>query len=152
MRYFEAPQDITTGLPSVFLAGGIGKCPDWQADATKGFADLEVAVFNPRRPSFPTPWTREQSRVQIEWEFTALEEATTIMFWFPASESMQPIALFELGGHLRSGAEIIVGRDPEYLRADDIDIQVGLIRPDLTVHDSLDAVVQETRRRLIGHA
>lgn len=148
MKYIEAPHDIKTDLPSVFLAGGIGNCPDWQADAAKGFTDLDVAVFNPRRPSFPTPWTRDEENFQVRWEFAALEAASVILFWFPRSESLQPIAQFELGSHLRSGKRIVVGRDPEYLRAGNIDIQVELIRPDVMVYDSLDEVVEVTRRVL----
>jgi nucleoside 2-deoxyribosyltransferase-like protein len=148
MEYFEAPQVIRTDKPSVFLAGGIGNCPDWQATATEMFADLDVAVLNPRRPSFPTPWTREQSEVQIRWEFYAISAANVVLFWFPAAPSMQPIALFELGSHLRSGKRICVGRDPGYLRADDIDIQVDLVIPGFTVHDSLEATVKSARNLL----
>lgn len=53
MEYFEAPGTIRTSLPSVFLAGGITDCPDWQDEATRLFADMDVAVLNPRRENFP---------------------------------------------------------------------------------------------------
>jgi hypothetical protein len=146
-EYFEAPTEIKTNLPSVFLAGGIGNCPDWQAEAVELFADREVALFNPRRVNFPE-WNREQSEIQIRWEFDAIAEADVTMFWFPAGPSMQPIALFELGGRLWSGAPMVVGRDPEYLRADDIDIQVELVSPGRPVYRSLAATVAATCRML----
>lgn len=150
MEYFEAPQVIHTTKPSVFLAGGISNCPDWQAEAVRAFANLNgvagrplgIAVFNPRRQTgFPMPWTREQSEIQIRWEFDAIAAADVVMFWFPAGESVQPIALFELGSHLHSGKRICVGRDPGYSRADDIDVQVSLVNPELTVHHSLDETI-----------
>lgn len=142
MKYFEAPQDYTRDQGfKVFLAGGIGNCPDWQATARAMFSDTDITVLNPRRPSFRTPWTREDSREQITWEFKALEAADVVLFWFPASASAQPIALYELGSWARQKTKpIVVGRAPGYLRADDIDIQLELLRPELAVYTSLGAV------------
>jgi len=131
MQYVEAPETYNGNAIKVFLAGGIGNCPDWQQEAVGMLAHTELAVFNPRRATFPTPWDRENSRQQIEWEFEALLEAEIILFWFPAGQSMQPIALFELGSHLRSKyARLAIGVEPGYPRLDDIEIQVGLIKGD----------------------
>lgn len=156
MRYFEAPQDLNDDRGfKVFLAGGIGNCPDWQAEATDLLNHTEITVLNPRRPSFPTPWTREQSRIQITWEFQALQASDIILFWFPESPSMQPIALFELGSWARQRSKpIVVGRDPKYMRADDIDIQLELLRPELAVYTMLEAVCAEVERYadVVGHS
>ncbi len=141
MKYIEAPEPFETDLPSLFLAGGIGKCPDWQAEAAAMLEPYDVVVFNPRRKDFPV-WDRRAEEIQVGWEFEAIQAADVTMFWFPSAFSMQPIALFELGGRLWSGAKLVVGRDPGYLRANNIDIQIGLLHPELKVHQSLADTVK----------
>ena len=64
---------------SVFLAGSIdmGTAIDWQADLTKALSDLEIKVYNPRRPNWDSTWTQEITfdpfRKQVEWELGNLE-------------------------------------------------------------------------------
>src|SRR5215207_2018861 len=98
MPYTEAPNEIkwTHGEPTIFLAGGITDCPNWQAEARAQIEEIAplVHVLNPRR-SVDIDWT--DSREQIEWEFYAMAQAESRLFWFPASESHQAIALYELG-------------------------------------------------------
>lgn len=137
MEYFEAPRPIHTKLPSVFLAGGITDCPDWQSEATTDLARLDVAVINPRRQDFPIgdPSAAEQ---QIRWEFYALSAASLILFWFPDSGSTtQPIALYELGRYPALGRRFVVGRDPRYVRRQDIDIQIGLAFRNMRIYETL---------------
>jgi hypothetical protein len=140
--YFEAPQDYSKhdDQIAVFLAGGIGNCVDWQAEATDMLNGTELLVLNPRRVHFETPWTREASEEQIEWEFHALRRADIILFWFPGGKSVQPIAMFELGYWLgRYDRPLVVGRSPEYPRRDDIDIQTNLAHPKQAIFTSLAA-------------
>lgn len=154
MNYFEAPQDYSqdSGF-KVFLAGGIGNCPDWQADAVELLKHTDITILNPRRPEFPKPWTTENSREQITWEYQALEAADAILFWFPKAPSMQPIALFELGSWARQkNKHILIGRDPEYMRADDIDIQLGLLRPELPRFSNLSALCDAVEEYSIFYA
>jgi hypothetical protein len=52
MIYIEAPnsyQPASGDGPSVFLAGGITGCPDWQRDARALLDAAPVVVLNPRR-------------------------------------------------------------------------------------------------------
>lgn len=137
MEYVEAPHEYAGSRPLLFLAGGITGCPDWQADARQLLAGADIAVANPRRAALPIddPGAAEE---QIRWEFAHLRRADVVLFWFAAGPSIQPIALYELGAHAANPAKrIVVGADPGYLRRPDVVIQVGLVRPELAVLDSL---------------
>lgn len=154
MKYIEAP---ATHRPdrsvSVFLAGGIGNCPDWQQLAVQMFAHLdEVTVLNPRRASFPKPWTYDSSVEQITWEYHALAMADIVLFWFPGGESVTPIALYELGSHARDfGKRLAVGVDPGYPRTDDVHIQLGLLRgPYFPIHYTLDQTCADVEHQISG--
>lgn len=152
------PPDNITSVPdyatytSVFLAGGITDCPDWQAEAVDLLPD-DVLALNPRRPHFPIH-DPDASRQQIEWEFTHLHEADAILFWFPPSLSPQPIALLELGAYAfhdhHWNPVISIGADPGYSRCSDVAIQTSLFRPHLTVHTTLPRTINNLLH-LLGH-
>jgi len=136
MKYVEAPVYADPVGPSIFLAGGITNCEDWQKYAVDYFTRDEVTIYNPRRADFDItdPTATEK---QIKWEFTYLSKADRILFWFPGGESVQPITLYELGRYAALGKRLIVGADPEYLRREDVVTQMKLARPDLYVWDKL---------------
>jgi hypothetical protein len=128
MEYVEAPEnwDRLPGQPSVFLAGGITDCPNWQREVAQQLIATNYAVLNPRRENFPigdpnaAPW-------QIKWEFDHLRKADLIAFWF-CKETIQPIALFELGAWSRGKQPaIVVGVEPGYVRELDVHIQMNLL-------------------------
>ena len=148
--YFECP-DVYNGIcASIFLAGGITGCPDWQA-SMKNYIATEcpgLNVLNPRRASFDV---KDQSahKEQITWEFNALNQATAILFWFPC-ETVCPITLYELGvwavKHNTKGAKIMVGCHRDYVRRTDVKTQLSLeISSDFVVHDSLEDLFGEVR-------
>lgn len=137
-RYIEAPKTWNGEGASVFLAGGITGCPDWQQQAQRLLADLDVTVINPRRADFPIG-DPTAAPAQIAWEFDHLHRATAILFWFPASEGPQPIALYELGRYLALGRPLAVGCDPAYPRRQDVIEQVGLAAHDMPVWGNLSA-------------
>jgi hypothetical protein len=142
-RYFEAPVDYrpTAGdSPSVFLAGGITNCPDWQETAARALLGRGMVVFNPRRGEYLLDDPAEAAR-QIAWEHRHLHLAGATLFWFPAGSALQPIALFELGAALGEGRRLAVGVEPGYPRALDVREQVALARPGLPVHEKLDEAV-----------
>ena len=79
-----------------FLAGGITKCPDWQAEVIKEIlrldeedranndevaTDYTLVLFNPRRENFPIN-DPDASRNQIQWEFDALETMDMFSMYF----------------------------------------------------------------------
>ena len=144
-RYVECPDDYDGDGPSLFLAGGITGCPDWQRRLRDELADTSLTLLNPRRAQFPIDDPRA-APVQIEWEHRHLRRATAILFWF-AAEQLQPIALYELGAWSMTDKPLIVGAHPDYVRRDDVVIQTRLARPDVTVVDSLDALAATVRAR-----
>lgn len=143
MTYFEAVEPITNTVnPSVFLAGGITGCPDWQADA-RIFIPLlaeyhktrPIDIYNPRRADFDVNDPSASER-QIAWEYAALHSASVVLFWFAGGDSVQPITLYELGRHAVMSS-IVVGADKDYIRRFDVLEQLRHAHPLIRVHDSL---------------
>ena len=153
MIYVEAPDarpEHSYDRPAVFLAGGITGCEDWQGYVCERMGDDRVVLLNPRRRGFDVA-RGDSAAQQIEWEWRHLHDprTTTTMFWFPPSgDTVQPIALFELGGALAGRRRIVVGAHPGYPRRADVVLQVPLFDPDLVVHDDLDDLIAATRESL----
>jgi hypothetical protein len=138
VRSVEAPHGFAGSGPSLFLAGGITGCQDWQGGLLSLLTALDMTALNPRRSTFDIA-DDSATVAQIEWEFHHLRRATAIVFWFPA-ESICPIALYELGAWTARHKPLIVGTDPRYPRRRDIIEQLRLARPDLTVLSTLEEV------------
>lgn len=147
MKYVEAPTKwdyrVEDGSCSLFLAGGITDCPDWQSDVLHKLAQLrhssQLTVLNPRRKNFPIH-NPDAATAQIEWEHFHLEAAHAILFWFPC-ETLCPIALYELGAWSMTQKRLFVGCHPDYKRKADVVIQTQLRRPNVHVVFSLDDLV-----------
>lgn len=148
MQYIECPNLEAPKHPSVFLAGGITDCPDWQSDIVKLIKDIDdndlisldkrekrlqhsITIFNPRRKQFPIDDPKSASE-QIYWEYLMLIDADFISFWFPR-ETLCPIVLFELGNWLSSRKPIVIGIDPDYKRKLDVEIQTKLARTNIKI-------------------
>lgn len=128
MEYVECPKDWEPlpNQPSVFLAGGITGCPDWQKELARELVLTNYAVLNPRRKQFPID-NHAAAEQQITWEFRYMRKADVLVFWF-CKESIQPIALFELGAMAQSRtANILIGVEPGYPREQDIYLQMKLL-------------------------
>jgi hypothetical protein len=130
-------------LISLFLAGGITDCPDWQQDLIEKIKDLpDLVVYNPRRKYFPMDDPNE-SRIQIEWEYEYLRDSDIIIFWFSRG-SLNPIVLYELGRWGNSSdKKIIIGLDPQYERKQDVIIQTELSRSDVKFFSSIPEIAEE---------
>lgn len=137
MRYVESPNQYTmqAGEESVFLAGGITDCPDWQAEMVRMLQPTDLVLLNPRRKNFPIH-DPDAARRQITWEHYHLRYASTILFWFP-QETICPIVLFELGAWSMTDKPIFVGVHPQYKRRQDVEMQLGLVRPTANIVYSL---------------
>ena len=145
MIYVEAPgtweENPYSGNLSIFLAGGITNCPDWQQEVVKGLEDADLIVYNPRRKNFPMD-DKNAAEEQIRWEHEHIKKASIILFWFSRG-SYNPIVMFEYGKELGRGNKgLLVGVDPEYVRADDVRIQTTLERPDIMVYQDLDSLIK----------
>lgn len=135
---------------TLFLAGGITNCPDWQAPTAAKLIELtDLTVFNPRRTAWNMEGSDEESKKQILWEHDHLKKSQFIMFWFP-SETLCPITLLELGKYLMTDKRLFVGTHPEYQRRLDVIVQSRLERPDLKIWSNLEDltshVVSEIRK------
>ncbi len=140
MHYVEALQTYTGQATSLFLAGGITGCPDWQQEMVEALKNSALVLFNPRRASFPIKDVHAAA-AQIEWEYIHLRKATAISFWFP-HETLNPIALYELGAWSMTNKPLFVGVDTSYRRIQDICIQTALARPDVQIVTSIEELAQ----------
>ncbi len=131
MQYIEAPAKQRIQATSIFLAGGISNCPDWQAEMVATLANETLTLINPRRADFPMH-DPTAAPLQIEWEFQHLRLADAILFWFP-KETLCPITLFELGAQSRGEKPLFVGVHPAYQRRQDVEVQLRLARPEVRV-------------------
>ena len=148
MIHIECPEVSIGNADSVFLAGGIMGCPDWQAEMFELLADCELTLFNPRRKTFPIA-DPNAAEIQITWEFEHLRKASAILFWFPC-ESLCPIVLYELGAWSKTNKCLFVGVHPKYQRRTDVEIQTRLVRPDVRVVHSLLELAQLVKAHCAG--
>ena len=140
MKYIESPKimptpDVSkTWTPegkSLFLAGGISGCENWQSRIVLYLRDVSIILLNPRRKDFPID-DPAAAQTQIEWEYDHLRRASMILFWFPC-ETLCPIVLYELGAWSMTDKKIFVGVHPEYKRRQDVEIQTKLVRPEIQI-------------------
>jgi hypothetical protein len=131
MRYVECPNKTDDNKPSLFLAGGLSGCRNWQKTIIPNLYPLDIILYNPRRASFDhsDPNIAEE---QIKWEEESIRKSDVISFYF-CRETLCPITLFELGTCLMTSKPIIIGMDPDYSRRQDVEIQVKLKRPDVQI-------------------
>lgn len=147
--YIEAPNHIPSGetpnntnFPSVFLAGGITGCPDWQSEIRYLLKD--IIMFNPRRADFPIG-DPNAALEQIKWEHDYLRVANSILFWFPC-ETLCPIVLYELGAWSITNKQIFVGVHPNYQRKQDVEIQTKLARPSVSITYSIQGLTHAVNK------
>ena len=136
MVYIEAPNTIESDKKSLFLAGGISGCPEWQKKVIAKLKYLDIVVYNPRRANFDID-DSDVAKEQVIWEHKCLKKADIISFWFCA-ETIQPITLYELGAHSMTNKPLVIGVDSDYERIFDVTIQTRLVRPQLKIVHSLD--------------
>lgn len=136
----EAPNELKYKGKTVFLAGGITGCPDWQREMCSLLQDTSLVLLNPRRADF-SACDAEQ---QITWEYRHLKIADAILFWFPR-ETLCPIVLYELGAWFMRKEATFVGVHPEYERRIDVEIQMRLARPGIGIVYSLEDLAHKAR-------
>jgi len=143
MKYIESPKIYKGKEKSLFLAGGITNCPDWQwrVKALLGIENVNIVLFNPRRENFPID-DPSAAETQIRWEFEHLRQASMILFWFP-SETLCPIVLYELGTWSMTDKKIFVGIHPEYKRRQDVEIQTRLVRWEVKIVYDLGSLSEQ---------
>jgi len=145
-KYIECPAEWTpqTSELSVFLAGGISNCDNWQPRMAQLLSNCDMTVVNPRRSNFDLN-SVDMAKKQIEWEHKYLQKVSTVLFWFP-SETLCPITLLEYGKWMVREKKIFLGIHPEYKRKLDLEVQTLLevgkeIQPVYNLEDLANQVI-----------
>jgi hypothetical protein len=146
MKYIEASNTYNGPEKSLFLAGGISGCPDWQADVVRMLAETNLVLLNPRRKDFPMD-DPSQADFQIKWEHAHLRKASAVLFWFPC-ETLCPITLYELGAWSMTEKPLFVGIHPNYARRQDVEVQTQLARPEIGIAYSLQELAGQVLRNM----
>jgi hypothetical protein len=143
MKYIECPERYKGNKTSLFLAGGISGCLDWQSHLVNLLKDEDLVLLNPRRKFFETenPQIEEE---QIPWEFYHLKKASAISFWF-TKETVCPITLYELGKQSVIKKPVFVGVHPNYSRKRDVEIQIRLERPEIQIVYDLESLAEQIK-------
>jgi hypothetical protein len=141
VRYVECPTvyHACDNDLSLFLAGGITNCPDWQAEMVNLLKHSRLVLLNPRRARWQMkPGAQEE---QIRWEHAHLRCADAVLFWFP-EETLCPIALYELGAWNPRTKTLFIGCHPDYQRREDVLIQTSLERPGQVIAGTLKELAE----------
>ncbi len=146
MQYIEAIDYTDAKYMSIFLAGGISNCPNWQKEVADSLNEYDITVYNPRRKNFPID-IKEESEKQIKWEFDKIRKADIIVFWFSYA-TLNPITLFEYGAALERNQKIIVGIHPDYKRKIDVEIQTKLKQNDITIVYSIPKFIKVIEKHI----
>jgi len=143
MNYVECPNVYDGTGMSVFIAGGISNCSNWQQDMIKLLEHADLTVVNPRRESFDIT-DPAASEFQIKWEHSHLDKVDAILFWFPP-ETLCPITLYELGARsmARHKKPIFIGIHPDYKRKFDVEMQTSLVRPEIQIVYTLENLAKQ---------
>ncbi len=137
-----APNEDKSIFPvSVFLAGGITNCENWQEKVLRELECENITIFNPRRTSFNIA-DKNASVQQITWEYNCLEKMDVFSMYFCNGESDQPICMYELGRNILRmqnrfpsdwEKRIVVGIESGYKRKQDVIVQMDLCAPNLFI-------------------
>lgn len=154
-QVITAPSTEKPIYTSVFLAGGISNCKEWQKDVIDCMDKISVSLFNPRQEHFDVS-DKSASEKQITWEFERLEQMDIFSMYFCNDDSDQPICMYELGRNIvrmqnRFPSDwqrrIIISVERGYRRAKDVIIQTRLCAPNLSVDEN--ATTQRHAERVI---
>jgi hypothetical protein len=147
MKYIECPNKYLQRDKevSIFLAGGITNCYDWQKELVGLLSDENYVIYNPRRSNFNVE--DDNLKEQIEWEHHYLKVSDLVVFWF-APETLCPISLFEYGKILVGHRDVLLGIHPDYKRKRDLEFQTSLER-DITISYNLTDLAKEIKRKVV---
>ncbi len=143
MKYIECPEIFSGKEKSLFLAGGISGCSNWQQEFVFLLKDLNLTLLNPRRRFYSENNTNLEQE-QIKWEYEHLNKASAVSFWF-TEETLCPITLYELGKQSANSKILFIGVHPNYKRRKDVEIQTSLIRPEVKIVYSLQDLANQIK-------
>ena len=144
-QIITAPSIENAKFISVFLAGGITNCENWQKEIIKELEFEDITIFNPRQKNFDIN-DKSASVKQITWEFERLEQMDIFSMYFCNSSSDQPICMYELGRNIirmqnrfpnNWQDRIIISIESGYKRSQDVIVQTALCAPCLFVDNNV---------------
>lgn len=133
-QIITAPSIESSKFISVFLAGGITNCKEWQKDVIEELKFEDISFFNPRQEHFDVS-DKNASYKQILWEFERLEKMDIFSMYYCNDNSDQPICMYELGRNIvrmqnRFPSDwekrIVISIEDGYRRKNDVLIQTAL--------------------------
>ncbi len=98
-QIITAPNIEIPKFTSVFLAGGITNCKEWQKVVIEELKFEDISLFNPRQEYFDVS-DKNASYKQIIWEFERLEKMDIFSMYYCNDNSDQPICMYELGRNI----------------------------------------------------
>ena len=134
MKVITAPEYYvpTRDEITVFLAGGITNCENWQKEVIDYLKSLpeektdKLVIFNPRRDKWPKNSDTEEIRRQINWEAEYIMKSDIFSMYFANTDkSDQPICFYELGRYANSRHDIVSYQEG-FKRALDVEIQTSI--------------------------
>ena len=140
-QIITAPSAENPIYTSVFLAGGITNCKEWQKEVIDELSCYKISVFNPRRESFDVS-DKSATVKQIAWEYEQLERMDIFSMYFCDDNSDQPICMYELGRNIvrmqnRFPSDwqkrIVVSIEHGYRRRQDVLVQLSLCAQNIFV-------------------
>lgn len=141
-QIITAPSTEQALYKTVFLAGGITNCKDWQKEVIEELESENISIYNPRQEHFDIT-DKSASWKQITWEFERLEQMDIFSMYFCEGVSDQPICMYELGRNILRMQNrfpcdwenrIIISVENGYKRLEDVVIQTNLCAPKLLVN------------------
>jgi hypothetical protein len=148
----KAPGKYENSKYSIFLAGAIdqGTAIAWQKKVSQALADLDVLILNPRRDDWDDTWEQTadnpEFRQQVEWELTAQEDASMVIFVF-TKDSKAPITFLELGLFGPRKTALVCAEEGFY-RQGNLDIVCE--RYDIPIYHDLDEMIADLHEVLEG--
>lgn len=145
IQIITAPSTDKPIYTSVFLAGGITNCKEWQKEVmmSECLSSEEISFFNPRQEHFDIT-DKNASVNQITWEFERLEQMEIFSMYFCNDNSDQPICMYELGRNIVKMQNrfpndwenrIVISVEKGYKREADVLIQTRLCASKLFVEN-----------------
>ena len=130
---------------TVFLAGGITNCEDWQQEVIDYLQNLpenqteKLVIYNPRRSEWPDNGDVEEIRRQINWEADYIRHADIFsMYFVNTKKSDQPICFYELGKY--ANCRSVISYQEGFTRALDVKLQLEVIGIENRINENFTPV------------
>ncbi len=144
--HIQSPEEyVTSESPAVFLAGSAAF--PWRECFKKNISPEEAVLLDPLNEDL----TQNDPVRRIQWEADHINHADILLVWLPESDKTNHYtysltSLFETGRFVQMKEKpLLVGIAPGYIRRDELFTQLKVLRPEVVVVDSLEALEDQLR-------